>query len=57
MSRGPPTVNDVSVRRENGAMAYIEGRVVHDADAHIMEWPTWLADYADPQWRDRIGPR
>ena len=29
-------------------MAYIEGRVVHDADAHIMEWPTWLADYADP---------
>ena len=35
-------------------MAYIEGRVVHDADAHIMEWPTWLADYADPEWRDRM---
>jgi uncharacterized protein len=38
-------------------MAYIEGRIVHDADAHIMEWPTWLADYADPEWRERIGPR
>jgi predicted TIM-barrel fold metal-dependent hydrolase len=38
-------------------MAYIEGRVVHDADAHIMEWPTWLVEYADPDWRERIGPR
>ena len=29
-------------------MPYVEGRVVHDADAHIMEWPTWLVDYAEP---------
>ena len=29
-------------------MPYIEGRVVHDADAHIMETPTWLRDHADP---------
>ena len=35
-------------------MAYIEGRVVHDADAHIMETPNWLRDYADPAIRDRI---
>ena len=30
------------------------GLVVHDADAHIMETPTWLRDYADPAIRDRI---
>jgi predicted TIM-barrel fold metal-dependent hydrolase len=32
------------------------GRVVHDADAHIMEPPTWLRDHADPSVRDRIRP-
>lgn len=32
------------------------GRVVHDADAHIMEPPTWLRDHADPALRDRIQP-
>lgn len=31
-------------------------RVVHDADAHIMETPTWLRDHADPGIRDRIAP-
>jgi hypothetical protein len=30
--------------------------VVHDADAHIMETPTWLRDHADPDVRDRIEP-
>ncbi|HLM63700.1 MAG TPA: amidohydrolase family protein [Acidimicrobiales bacterium] len=32
------------------------GLVVHDADAHIMEPPTWLRDHADPGVRDRIEP-
>jgi uncharacterized protein len=37
-------------------MTYVSGRVVHDADAHIMETPTWLRDHADPAVRDRIQP-
>ena len=35
-------------------MPYIEGRVVHDADAHVMETPDWLLRCADPSIRDRI---
>jgi predicted TIM-barrel fold metal-dependent hydrolase len=35
-------------------MAYIEGRVVHDADAHIMETPYWLRDHADADVRARL---
>ncbi len=35
-------------------MAYIADRVVHDADAHIMETPNWLRTYADPEIRDRL---
>ncbi|MEJ7585647.1 MAG: amidohydrolase family protein, partial [Acidimicrobiales bacterium] len=31
--------------------------VVHDADAHIMEWPTWLVDYAEAGVRERLQPR
>ena len=27
-------------------MAYIEDRVVHDADSHVMELPRWLDDFA-----------
>jgi predicted TIM-barrel fold metal-dependent hydrolase len=38
-------------------MAYNQlDRVVHDADAHIMEPPTWLRDFAEPAIRDRIAP-
>ncbi len=36
-------------------MPYIENRLVHDADAHIMETPNWLRDHADPSIRDRIS--
>jgi predicted TIM-barrel fold metal-dependent hydrolase len=37
-------------------MPYSTGRVVHDADAHLMETPSWLRDHADPAVRDRIAP-
>jgi predicted TIM-barrel fold metal-dependent hydrolase len=36
-------------------MSYIDDRLVHDADAHIMETPDWLRDYADPSIRDRVA--
>ncbi len=35
-------------------MPYSQGRVVHDADAHIMETPTWLRDHAEDAFRDRL---
>jgi predicted TIM-barrel fold metal-dependent hydrolase len=37
-------------------MPYAEGRVYHDADAHVMELPEWLPSYADARYRDRIPP-
>jgi predicted TIM-barrel fold metal-dependent hydrolase len=37
-------------------MPYAEGRTIHDADAHLMETPTWLRDHADAEVRDRIDP-
>jgi predicted TIM-barrel fold metal-dependent hydrolase len=46
----------VSGRTKGAEMPYSSGRVVHDADAHVMETPTWLADHADPAMRDRIQP-
>lgn len=33
-------------------MPYSKGRVIHDADAHIMEPPTWLRDHAEDRFRD-----
>jgi predicted TIM-barrel fold metal-dependent hydrolase len=35
-------------------MPYVEGRVVHDADAHLMETPTWLRDHAEAKYRDLL---
>jgi uncharacterized protein len=32
-------------------MPYATGRVIHDADAHIMETPTWLRDHAESRFR------
>jgi predicted TIM-barrel fold metal-dependent hydrolase len=35
-------------------MPYVEGRTVHDADAHLMETPTWLRDHGEAKYRDRL---
>jgi predicted TIM-barrel fold metal-dependent hydrolase len=35
---------------------YAEGRVIHDADSHVMETPDWFRDFADPDIRDRLEP-
>jgi predicted TIM-barrel fold metal-dependent hydrolase len=37
-------------------MPYAEGRVYHDADAHVMELPEWLPSYTDARYRDHIAP-
>ena len=36
-------------------MVYAQGRTYFDADSHIMELQDWLAPYADPAIRERIG--
>lgn len=36
-------------------MPYASGRVIHDADAHIMELPGFLADHLEAKYRDRVG--
>ncbi len=35
-------------------MAYISGRIVHDADAHIMETPELLESYVEAKYRDAV---
>lgn len=35
-------------------MPYATGRVIHDADAHILETPDWLLPFADPEIRPRV---
>jgi predicted TIM-barrel fold metal-dependent hydrolase len=35
-------------------MAYARGRVIHDADSHIMESLDWLPSYADAAIRERL---
>lgn len=35
-------------------MSYAAGRVINDADSHIMESLDWLSSHADPSIRDRL---
>jgi uncharacterized protein len=35
---------------------YAAGRHIHDADAHVMETPYWLHQWADPGIRERLRP-
>ncbi len=37
-------------------MTYAGGRRIVDADSHLMEWPGFLADHADPAFRDAMPP-
>src|SRR5437899_1847161 len=37
-------------------MPYAEGRVMHDADSHVVETPDWLVPYADPDIRGQLAP-
>ena len=38
-------------------MPYATGRLIHDADAHIMETPGWLEPYLDPELTGRVPRR
>ena len=35
---------------------YAAGRLIHDADAHVIETPYWLHPFADPAVRDDLPP-
>jgi len=37
-------------------MPYAAGRVIHDADSHVMETPDWLVRWAEPAIRERVPP-
>jgi predicted TIM-barrel fold metal-dependent hydrolase len=41
-------------KREGDLMPYVEGRLIHDADAHLMETPTWLRDHAEDRYRESL---
>jgi len=34
-------------------MPYVENRVVHDADSHLMELPDALDEYLEAKYRER----
>src|SRR3954454_16530030 len=36
-------------------MPYAEGRVIHDADAHIMEMPGFLAEHLEAKYREQVN--
>ena len=38
-------------------MAYIENRIVHDADSHTMELPDWYKDYGSKKVQDAFIDR
>jgi predicted TIM-barrel fold metal-dependent hydrolase len=35
-------------------MAYVQGRIAHDADSHVMETREWLDAYIDPEFKGRV---
>src|SRR5579862_8327516 len=43
--------------RRESPMPYSTGRVIHDADSHLMEPADWLVAHADEPYRDRLMRR
>ncbi len=43
-----------AITSEPAPATYAAGRPIVDADSHVMEWPTFLSDHADPAVRDRL---
>ena len=41
---------------QTAGLTYAGGRLIHDADAHIVEPPDWLMVHADAPLRPRIAP-
>lgn len=37
-------------------MTYAKGRVIHDADSHVMEPRDWLEAFIEPEFRGKIAP-
>lgn len=37
-------------------MPYAEGRIIHDADSHVMETPEWFLEHADVATRKKMRP-
>jgi predicted TIM-barrel fold metal-dependent hydrolase len=37
-------------------MPYVENRIIHDADSHIMETPDWIISHADAAIRNELLP-
>jgi hypothetical protein len=37
-------------------MAYLQGRIAHDADSHVMETREWLDAYVDREYAGKVHP-
>lgn len=42
--------------KEAALTSYAGDRFIHDADAHIIEEPDWMVEYADARTRERLKP-
>src|ERR1700690_2990801 len=43
--------DSIAANRRRMFVAYVENRIVHDADSHLMELPDSLDAYFDPKFR------
>ena len=41
---------------QSRCVTYARGRRIVDADSHLMEWPDFLTEHADPAFRDAMPP-